>query len=372
MTLGESGRMTEAADGRLEQAYDLIQQERLEEAIAILQPILLSEPTNADAWWLWANAVEEPDDARQALQKVLELNPDHAQARQLLEQLDQLYAPVEEAETASFFFGESADFEDLLADTDVQESVETVEADTVRVPEAVPEAPPPPPAEEIPRIQELGREEAGGTPALDLGSFLASEEGFPPFEEEMPDFGDTASAGLAAEGRAVKQPRRRPILRTVLLVVLLIVVILAGAVLINLNRPVTPAAPPPAEETPVLSVAMQTALEAAASAANARSELLGGSATAQLEARIGGAVLVIRVCRPAGTDLTLAMGVAMEAAANSSILVQDEVAAVGADLVNCARDDVLMRALVPIDQAVAYASGRLSPEAFRAAWQWMP
>jgi tetratricopeptide (TPR) repeat protein len=78
---------------QLEEAYELIQQEQLDEATAFLKPILDDNPDNADAWWLMANAVSEPRDARRALVNVLKNNPRHTKAREMLDKLNELYPP---------------------------------------------------------------------------------------------------------------------------------------------------------------------------------------------------------------------------------------------------------------------------------------
>jgi hypothetical protein len=79
---------------QLEKAYDLIQAERLDDAVAILRPIVRTAPDNADAWWLLANAVSEPNDAYEALSNVLRLDPGHAEAKEqfniLLEEYPEL------------------------------------------------------------------------------------------------------------------------------------------------------------------------------------------------------------------------------------------------------------------------------------------
>src|ERR1700750_2066019 len=76
--------MANATRTQLEQAYNLIQQEKLDQAIAIIKPITKAEPNNADAWWLMANAVSEPPDAYEALNNVLRIKPNHAEAKELL------------------------------------------------------------------------------------------------------------------------------------------------------------------------------------------------------------------------------------------------------------------------------------------------
>lgn len=72
---------------QLRRAYNLIQGERLDEATEIIRRVLSSDPDNADAWWLLANAVTEPSDAAEALGNVLRLNPGHTEARAVYDEL---------------------------------------------------------------------------------------------------------------------------------------------------------------------------------------------------------------------------------------------------------------------------------------------
>lgn len=81
----------------LRRAYTLIKQEQIDEALAILRPIVLNEPDNADAWWLLANAAIEPAEARESLIQVLRLDPDYAnapKAREMLDRLNEQFPPV--------------------------------------------------------------------------------------------------------------------------------------------------------------------------------------------------------------------------------------------------------------------------------------
>ena len=83
--------MSDAMRNQLEQAYNLIQNDRLDDAVGLLRPIVRADPNNPDAWWLLANAVSDPNDAFEALDNVLRLEPDHEQARELLNNLLQEY-----------------------------------------------------------------------------------------------------------------------------------------------------------------------------------------------------------------------------------------------------------------------------------------
>jgi hypothetical protein len=80
-------RMSEPTRAQLQQVYQLIKNGEKEEAISVLRPLLTVDPNNADGWWLMANAVSDPAEQRSALEKVLLLRPDHAQARERLQEL---------------------------------------------------------------------------------------------------------------------------------------------------------------------------------------------------------------------------------------------------------------------------------------------
>jgi hypothetical protein len=66
------------------------------------------------------------------------------------------------------------------------------------------------------------------------------------------------------------------------------------------------------------------------------------------------------------------MKYAMDITARFGLTVQNEVASVGAEFVNCVRGDSLLGALAPIEQAVEFANGSLSRDQFRVTWQWTP
>jgi hypothetical protein len=71
----------------LHEAYRLIREGSKEEARRLLVPLVRADPLNADAWWLLANALEEPGKQRRALEKVLELRPDDDRAQRMYDRL---------------------------------------------------------------------------------------------------------------------------------------------------------------------------------------------------------------------------------------------------------------------------------------------
>lgn len=79
----------------LSEIYQLIEQEKLATAREKLQPLLSTDATNPDIWWLYAHAVEEPQIAQEALKRVLNLDPSYPGAQELLETLSsEQTAPV--------------------------------------------------------------------------------------------------------------------------------------------------------------------------------------------------------------------------------------------------------------------------------------
>jgi hypothetical protein len=79
---------------QLQQAYRFIRDGNKTQATAILVPIVRSEPNNADAWWLLANAVSTPDQQRRALEQVLRLRPNDDKARRMLDRIDSGGSPA--------------------------------------------------------------------------------------------------------------------------------------------------------------------------------------------------------------------------------------------------------------------------------------
>lgn len=69
---------------KLKEAFELIQQGEKNQAQMIVRGVLREDSQNADAWWLMANLLDEEDKVIKALDKVLELNPNHGGARKKL------------------------------------------------------------------------------------------------------------------------------------------------------------------------------------------------------------------------------------------------------------------------------------------------
>jgi hypothetical protein len=107
---------------KLKQAYELIKAKKKQEAIDILLPILKFDDKNADAWWLMANALDDPDEIREALEKVLRLRPVDDKARRMLDNLNLRYPPTRSKNDDEFTFDNNP-FEVIDTPDDYQSSV---------------------------------------------------------------------------------------------------------------------------------------------------------------------------------------------------------------------------------------------------------
>ncbi len=67
----------------LNEAYGLIEQGELGRARSLLQPLLESDSQNPDVWWLYTNAVDDENEGRRALDRVLALDPQYPGAADL-------------------------------------------------------------------------------------------------------------------------------------------------------------------------------------------------------------------------------------------------------------------------------------------------
>lgn len=79
--------MSNSVDATLQDAFDLIEQNQLEEARNLLEPLLQSDSDNPAVWWIYAHAVETPEEGNQALDKVLQLDPTYPGASDLKAQI---------------------------------------------------------------------------------------------------------------------------------------------------------------------------------------------------------------------------------------------------------------------------------------------
>ena len=83
---------------QLQEAYRLIRAKRKAEARALLEKALTANPRLVDGYWLYAMAASRADEARQALEIALELDPGHERARGALARLNARYPSAPSSE----------------------------------------------------------------------------------------------------------------------------------------------------------------------------------------------------------------------------------------------------------------------------------
>ncbi|MBK8026016.1 MAG: tetratricopeptide repeat protein [Chloroflexi bacterium] len=80
--------MSDDTQSKLSQAFEHVEAGRLEDAISTLKPVLDASPDSADAWWIYLHAVNDPAEARHALDQVLRIAPDYPGAAEMLDLLN--------------------------------------------------------------------------------------------------------------------------------------------------------------------------------------------------------------------------------------------------------------------------------------------
>jgi tetratricopeptide (TPR) repeat protein len=127
--------MSDSTSQSLAAAYQQVEAGNLEEARNIVESIIRSDADNADAWWIYAHAVEDEDEAQEALENVLRIDPDYPGAAELLSQSrgdedtfeDDLFTDLDQMDTADDFEIDEGDFED---DFDIPTSAETAQEES--------------------------------------------------------------------------------------------------------------------------------------------------------------------------------------------------------------------------------------------------
>src|SRR5579871_4409326 len=81
-------------DAQLSRAHAFVEDGKLDEARAILEPIIASDRNNADAWWIYAHAVATPEEGINALRNVLRIAPNYPGAAELMAMAQEPEEPV--------------------------------------------------------------------------------------------------------------------------------------------------------------------------------------------------------------------------------------------------------------------------------------
>lgn len=332
--------MANSVNQSLSRAYEHIESDRLNEARAILEPIIADNKDNIEAWWLYAHAVEDKEQAREALDNVLRLDPHYPEADELLQQLSAVRSSAPTTDSAAIgeapfdldeLFDEDKeddDFDDLDDDFDLDE---TPEEDEIATP--------------LSRGQVLLRLLITViVVALILVIFVVIN----PFGEDEPPTSPTAPA-VVAEGTA------------------------EGTSAVSQSVESTETPPVATTEEAVAANETPSASSSYASITAALSNL------SVLEDRIAvtsttlGETLLVPVCGAPGSLGRDTLNSAMFGLANiaeNQDAFGDDVVAFGVELVDCDDDNLTLNIIaVSLSDAEAYAQGLLSDDAYRSRWR---
>lgn len=325
--------MSAQSSDLLTQAYDLIEADRLDEAAAILKPILETEKDNPDVWWLYSHAVTDVETARLALNNVLRLDSSYPEAAELLQQL------------------ESRSPAGMIADSGNGE------------PTFLPGIAPIPPKD---------------LPGLSVPKSELADDEFPDDEEEDAD----ESEGLSRWGMVAA-----------IAIGLLLIAALVYVVARPFSGPSSPStpmttaiptlsvaesqtlpteAPPPTLETtfttdqpaqPSSFVSFDADLRSAMSSFTVTEDGIAISDTSL------GRTLLVNICTSAGAPLRETMPASMDALARANgIYAAEALDAIGVRMIDCAINEPLRSIGTAITNAVSFANGSLSSREFQSTW----
>ena len=340
--------MSDVTEQALLQAYELIEDDKLSEAEALLKPILEQDADNADAWWLYAHAVADPETARMALNQVLRLDDSYEGAQELMGKLREAY-PSDDVEPVAMSLVPPSTLPNLPEDEDVESPDFLSEMDMAAEPERTSSG-----LDEDFSLDELDDDfdfESGERRRLPVGLILlvlllillvvAALVVVRPFGG-----GTAATTPTAVQQAAVASPTEAPMEATPTM------------------EEVEPTSAP-AQLTPEATEDMSTAgMESALLGALADFQVVEGTLN-ETETQLGNTMLV-GVCTT-GQSMRDTLDKALKALAGASASVEAD--AIGVILVDCENGNSTMRVIaVPLADAKAYASGDLSEKDFQARW----
>lgn len=85
--------MSNPTNAILQNAFELIENNELEDAQNILEPLLETDSNNPAVWWVYAHALQDPEEGMKAIDKVVQLDPTYPGASELKSSLK---APISE------------------------------------------------------------------------------------------------------------------------------------------------------------------------------------------------------------------------------------------------------------------------------------
>ncbi len=338
--------MSDSTDAILQAAFDLIEKGELEQAQIALAPLLETENDNPDLWWIYAHAAADSQSGLQALDRVLQLDPDYPGARELREQADLARSGTMEAATASA----QAD-DDSPGDIDDWEDLQ-------------------PAVERTAQNRKIGR-----TLTLTVAAVLVIIVGLLLVLSDEVDIAFLTAliapspppqiAVVSVSTETSDSPTAAPTED-------------AAITPTEIDESPTPA---PTETESPTSAPTETEIPAAAPETAAFIALVA-DAMANVEIdetdsgfRITelGNTLVFHVCAVPGPQFQTRLGSVMNAVASLDASIPEDAEAIAVSLVNCADEDAVPRAVgVERDMIQSYANEEIDARDFQRSWQALP
>lgn len=357
-------------DQTLSQAYELIETGNPEEAEQLVQPLTIHDKDNPDVWWVYAHAVSDPEKARQALNKVLQLDHSYPGARDLL---DTLETQLPQATAIP------------LLDVD--------DGDTTR-------AQLPPTLPDFPQLKKLSS-------TKDEESDLFADEDIDEFPiVATDDFGEIDLLDEEEEEDEQKGGR----LGIIAAAVIVIALIAIGAILVFLNpfQPTkTTTTATPISSSQQVALATSTSLPtvdqqsvsvtpstSTSSISTPTSEAIDFGIEAQLDEQTLetlsaalssfnlatdkafetrqtslGNTLLTHICGTPGPESRSTLIEAMDALANESTSISSGVEAIGVVILDCNSNNTILSIAAPTQEAQAFGNANLSESEFQATWR---
>lgn len=405
--------MRNTLDQALTRAYEYIEQDNLDAARTILEPYLTTHTENADLWWVYSHAVEDPPRAHEALRRVLSIDPNYPGAQELLHSLETETPPV------------PSSIPSFPAQPASQRPGTTV-PDLPSEPEPLPM----PPLEEEPEWLRDSWEEDDAIPesATMIGTETSAEDDwFDDWEEATPavkeplkasdtaddgdwldDDWDDSETATTTEESEEKPPSRRRLLVPLGLLALVILVTIAVIVMVT-SRPSQPTPTATTSQSvaqaPTATVSESVALAASTNTTSpsatqlaptaetveatptqeiaatplSTEETATGPDIAQLRSALAafnipedgitteetdmGQTLIVTVCGGRGE-----LGNAMQALAQQVSTTDETVSAVAIRIGDCESPTTMRTVGVRLESAVSFANGTITLQEFQRTW----
>ncbi|PJF43533.1 MAG: hypothetical protein CUN55_08620 [Phototrophicales bacterium] len=336
---------------QLEQAYDLIQEDRHDDAIRFIRRVLENEETNsaqdnANAWWLMANAVEDPSEARRALINVLKYDPQNTMARQTLDELNDQFPPSDEELTMLLELERTSDFD--IADLSAPLSDE--------------------------ELAELFAEDAD----IDLSAFESEEEEeeYDPFAELLESSPSETEAKTKKESRPEKKRRGMLGPVAVILSAVVIATLLFFIASNNANNTTESSGNPDLTQLVAQSIDNNGEMTQLVSDIQADAQQTVGDAAVFIAEQQGNQALFIQTCICVRRDCQGKSSRELFDVVTESFLTIAErvesypsnlITTAGVDVTICQTSDHVYRATTSVENIIAYLNTN-DLEAFRATW----